>query len=93
MSKKCDCHSFYLFGKKAACLHKLFAQNRVGLVAQIKTRYTTKLFIYMHQYSVNSKEWKRGWWKNGLRSEITSKEQAMLVLELAKQYNVRMVRV
>lgn len=91
--KQCDCDTYYFFDGDPKCLHKLFAAGLVRILTREVTRDGVQFHIWRDKPKEKSQAWKRGWWKNGTRSRLSTRKQVLLALELAEKYKNQVTRV
>lgn len=88
-----DCNTFYLFNGKPQCLHKLFQSGQIKIITKETTPTGIEFWIFADKPKEKSQAWKRGWWRNGRRSRVRSRDQIFLTVELATKHQVKKVRV
>jgi hypothetical protein len=89
---KCDCNTYYLLSGRPQCLHQLFQSGVIKIITREVTRTGVEFYIYSEKPKEKSQAWKRGWWKNGSRSRVTSRDQILLAIELAQKHQTKRVR-
>lgn len=86
MSKnKCNCTTYYLFGDRPQCLHKIFSRGLCNALTRQKTPDGTKMYIWQNYDKKRKKN------QIGGRCQIISFDMAILAVELAKKYNVERI--
>ena len=88
----CNCRTYYLFYGEANCLHKLFSSSMIKIIVREVSYKGIQFYIYSEKPKEKSMAWKRGWWRNGTRSQVRGAEQIKLAIELAEKYQVKKVR-
>ena len=91
--RTCNCKTFYLLDEKPMCLHRLFQHSLVGAVARSQSWRGIRFFLYRYNHQESSKEYKRGWWENGPRVEVTNVGEILVAVSLAHEYNVRRIKI
>lgn len=94
MEVDCNHNHYYLFDGKARCLHKLFEQKAIGAVTREVLRDGSVEFLIWRDKLTKTKKGRyAGKWRLlGARSKVSSREQIIFVIELAKKHNIQRIR-